>query len=56
MIFTADIHDKSNEFKVTLQGNVLFAYELWKHVKLFKTKLAPSARQAVEDDFFISLD
>lgn len=38
MMFTADVFKKLNELNMTLQRKDLFAHEMWKYVKLFKTK------------------
>ena len=43
--------EKLNELNVKLQGNSLFAHEIYVHVKLFQAKLSLFSRQACEIRF-----
>lgn len=51
-MFAIDIMEKLNELNVKLQGNGLFAHEMYVHVKSFKAKLSLFSRQACENMFY----
>lgn len=50
-MFAIDIMEKMNELNVKLQGNSLFAHEMYVHVKAFQAKLSLFSRQASENSF-----
>ena len=50
-MFAIDIFEKLNELNVKLQGNCLFAHEMYVHVKSFQAKLSMFSRQASENRF-----
>jgi len=50
-MFAIDIMEKLNELNVKLQGNSLFAHEMYVHVKSFQAKLSLFSRQAGESRF-----
>ena len=50
-IFAIEIVEKLNELNVKLQGNSLFAHEMYVHVKSFQAKLSLLSRQASENIF-----
>ena len=54
-MFVIDIMVRLNGLNVKLQGNSLFAYEIYVDVKLFQVKLSLFSRQAGKTDFAISL-
>ena len=49
--FAIDIMEKLNELNVKLQGNGIFAHEMYMHVKSFQTKLSLFSRQASSNRF-----
>ena len=51
MMYAADIFEKINDLKVTLQGKRLLAHKMWNHVKSFRANLDLFARQAVNANF-----
>ncbi|ESO11800.1 hypothetical protein HELRODRAFT_71801, partial [Helobdella robusta] len=51
-MFAIDIIEKLNELNNKLQGNGLFAHDIYYHVKLFQSKLALFSRQADENKRF----
>ncbi|ESN94730.1 hypothetical protein HELRODRAFT_180059 [Helobdella robusta] len=50
-MFAIDIIEKLNELNNKLQGNGLFAHDMYYHVKSFQSKLALFSRQADENKF-----
>ena len=50
-MFAIDIMEKLNELNVKLQGNSLFAHEMYVHIKSFQAKLSLFSRQAGENRF-----
>ena len=50
-MFAIDILEKLNELNVKLQGNSLFAHEMYVHVKSFQAKLSLFSRQAGNNRF-----
>ena len=49
--FAIDIMEKLNELIVKLQGNGIFAHEMYEHVKSFQMKLSLFSRQAGNNKF-----
>ena len=49
--FAIDIIEKLNELNVELQGNDIFVYEMYMHVKSFQMKLSLFSRQASNNRF-----
>ena len=49
--FSIDIMEKLNELNVKLQGNGIFAHEMYVHVKSFQMKLSLFSRQAGNNRF-----
>ena len=49
--FAIDIMEKLNELNVKLQGNGIFAHEMYVHVKSFQMKLSLFSRQAGNNRF-----
>ena len=49
--FAIDIMEKLNELNVKLQGNGIFAHEMYEHVKSFQMKLSLFSRQAGNNKF-----
>ena len=54
-MFAIEIMEKLNELNVRLQGNCMFAHEMYVHVKSFRAKLSLFSRQASEKSFVTSL-
>ena len=50
-MFAINIMENLNELNVKLQGNGLFAHEIYVYVKSFQTKLSLISRQAGENRF-----
>ena len=50
-MFAIDIMEKLNELNVKLQGNTLFAHEMYLHVKSFQANLSLFSRQTGENRF-----
>ena len=49
--FAVDIMEKLNELSIKLQGNGIFAHEMYVHVKSFQMKLSLFSRQAGNNKF-----
>ncbi|CAL1538021.1 unnamed protein product [Lymnaea stagnalis] len=50
-MFAINIMETMNELNVKLQGNSLFAHEIYVHVKSFQANLSLFSRQAGENRF-----
>ena len=48
---TIDIREKLNKLNVKLQGNDIFAHEMYVHIKSFQMKLSLFSRQAGNNRF-----